>query len=769
MESSIVDGPASEVCKIIHSRQASHLRTTLGAATCRRGHIADEARAKQAALEKVAEDAAAATAFRERNWPKFWSNLADRQPGELNAWTELSWTGLCERVHLDRQTMWALLDKYSPDASEANRAAWQACADNDDRDVFAVCACFHDMIEQVTELGGDFGETPEGIEYPFRGTINEMIRLYHETAGMDKKGRIRLPENVFHADALVTAAVAVGAKKPNATAAPADGDRRRHLAALQELREKHWPIWFNPEDLPKLCEVTGCSRHGMWALLEKYSPDVSESARQAWESASDQCASYFVISAWAHSMLGELRVLNSKWISIGCCNPNFLGGTTRYPEVFEEGDLRETLGNFLRHAVREGGSAYGQTPEQFFATEVLEKEVLRMSELDRMMGMYIPDEEAACKILAEVNSVDAGIHITPLMLAAFRDDDAGLEFAKVLCEWGADVNMPDDNVGATPLWMAAQEGKTALLRFLVEKGAFVMHTQHDSPTTPLWIAAQNGHVGCVSVLLSTGAVNVDATNREGKTPLCIAVQQGWPEVAGALATGGADFNSGCPAYGASEGGRNDRPLRAALQSKVSKVCLHCQKSPEKLQRCTKCNWVVFCGRECQVAVWDKHRSTCKAIARGSEMAKEEAGEAAFVESMKAQLGHEGARAGGEAGAGAGAGALAAPPAPAPVGATAPDGQGAVTQQACCYADCCTPMQLMPKKLLVCTRCRTVKYCSVDCQRAHWKEHRRQCGTSTKTETFIMDIAAPDGTTHSLTANSAMVVNDAKQALGKVRD
>ncbi|CAN0435888.1 unnamed protein product [Ectocarpus sp. 13 AM-2016] len=27
----------------------------------------------------------------------------------------------------------------------------------------------------------------------------------------------------------------------------------------------------------------------------------------------------------------------------------------------------------------------------------------------------------------------------------------------------------------------------------------------------------------------------------------------------------------------------------------------------------------------------------------------------------------------------------------------------------------------------CSRCRHVRYCSRDCQRQHWKDHKRDCG------------------------------------------
>ena len=36
--------------------------------------------------------------------------------------------------------------------------------------------------------------------------------------------------------------------------------------------------------------------------------------------------------------------------------------------------------------------------------------------------------------------------------------------------------------------------------------------------------------------------------------------------------------------------------------------------PESTQRCSKCKYVWYCGRECQVADWKSHKKMCKAMA-----------------------------------------------------------------------------------------------------------------------------------------------------------
>ena len=39
---------------------------------------------------------------------------------------------------------------------------------------------------------------------------------------------------------------------------------------------------------------------------------------------------------------------------------------------------------------------------------------------------------------------------------------------------------------------------------------------------------------------------------------------------------------------------------------------------------------------------------------------------------------------------------------------------------------CASCKLKPPKLLRCSRCRSVSYCSLECQRAHWTQHKSNC-------------------------------------------
>ena len=68
-------------------------------------------------------------------------------------------------------------------------------------------------------------------------------------------------------------------------------------------------------------------------------------------------------------------------------------------------------------------------------------------------------------------------------------------------ESGAKKDQGTADVGATPLFIAAQRGHLEVVRLLVESGANKDQGLTDVGTTPLFIAAQNGHREVVRFLL----------------------------------------------------------------------------------------------------------------------------------------------------------------------------------------------------------------------------------------------------------------------------
>jgi ankyrin repeat protein len=86
---------------------------------------------------------------------------------------------------------------------------------------------------------------------------------------------------------------------------------------------------------------------------------------------------------------------------------------------------------------------------------------------------------------------------TPLMLAAINNQ---LDLAKVLIERGADVNRP----GWSPLHYAATRGHRDMMRLLLDHDAYI-DSESANGTTPLMMAAYSAPPLAVKLLLEEGA------------------------------------------------------------------------------------------------------------------------------------------------------------------------------------------------------------------------------------------------------------------------
>lgn len=86
---------------------------------------------------------------------------------------------------------------------------------------------------------------------------------------------------------------------------------------------------------------------------------------------------------------------------------------------------------------------------------------------------------------------------TPLMLAAINNQ---LELAKVLIERGAEVNKP----GWTPLHYASTRGHRDMMRLLLDNDAYI-DSESANGTTPLMMAAYSAPPLAVKLLLEEGA------------------------------------------------------------------------------------------------------------------------------------------------------------------------------------------------------------------------------------------------------------------------
>ena len=102
----------------------------------------------------------------------------------------------------------------------------------------------------------------------------------------------------------------------------------------------------------------------------------------------------------------------------------------------------------------------------------------------------------------------------PLWEAAMNGN---IEAVKQHLAAGADVNVKDDNWGATPLHFAARNGHKDVVELLVVKGA-AMNTKDDDGRTPLHMVAGIGHNEITELLIAKGA-DVNAKDKRSFTPL----------------------------------------------------------------------------------------------------------------------------------------------------------------------------------------------------------------------------------------------------------
>ena len=125
----------------------------------------------------------------------------------------------------------------------------------------------------------------------------------------------------------------------------------------------------------------------------------------------------------------------------------------------------------------------------------------------------------------------------PILAAALLGDVEGVRKAL-----GADdLDRPagtnrTDEVGRSPLFLAAKHGHEPLVRFLVtEFGANVNQTDNEQ-RSPLWMAARNGHDAVVRFLVTEAGANVSQTDDAQRSPLWMAARNGHDAVVRFLAT-----------------------------------------------------------------------------------------------------------------------------------------------------------------------------------------------------------------------------------------
>lgn len=261
---------------------------------------------------------------------------------------------------------------------------------------------------------------------------------------------------------------------------------------------------------------------------------------------------------------------------------------------------------------------------------------------------------------------------TPLHVCAAEDCVGGVT---ALLDAGADIEAGAGGKGS-PLHFAAFRDATGAARALLARGAAV-DARDANGTTPLLVACAVGAAGCATALIAGGAdVTLQCPIMWFESPLFAAARRNHGDIVKLLAAAGADVNAR-PSNGAAT------PLCvAAAAGAVSSVTALLECGADPLQRTrTGADDPELTPLQCALA------GTAKA-----------AGEKKWVVARLL----------------VNAGGSGVP--------------GVTTADACTACGTRAPQRGPPLK--VCTSCGLGWYCSVACQRAHWKGgHKEVCRTA----------------------------------------
>ncbi|MFN7038500.1 MAG: ankyrin repeat domain-containing protein [Alphaproteobacteria bacterium] len=174
------------------------------------------------------------------------------------------------------------------------------------------------------------------------------------------------------------------------------------------------------------------------------------------------------------------------------------------------------------------------------------KEGVDVNSTDRLghTGLHLASYQGhlnIVKILLENNAdLEAGAvksqYERPIHYAAKNDQT---EILEILLEKGAKLNATDIN-GATPLHLAARQGKINSVRFLIKQPGVEIDKQNDREWyTALHMASYYGHDKVVEELINNEA-DIEREDSTGATPLYLAVIENKLDAARTLLESGAN-------------------------------------------------------------------------------------------------------------------------------------------------------------------------------------------------------------------------------------
>jgi len=147
---------------------------------------------------------------------------------------------------------------------------------------------------------------------------------------------------------------------------------------------------------------------------------------------------------------------------------------------------------------------------------------------------------------------------TPAFMAG---QEGHADCLKILAEAKTDLSTALNN-GATPAFMAAQQGHADCLKILAEAKADLSTTLKDNGATPAFVAAENGHADCLKIL-AEAKTDLSTALNNGATPAFVAAENGHADCLKILAEAKADLSTALkddgatPAFIAAQQGHAD--------------------------------------------------------------------------------------------------------------------------------------------------------------------------------------------------------------------
>lgn len=129
---------------------------------------------------------------------------------------------------------------------------------------------------------------------------------------------------------------------------------------------------------------------------------------------------------------------------------------------------------------------------------------------------------------------------TPLICACQTDCVDG---AKMLLQYGANVNAREEGEQYTALHDACENGATACVRLLLSVDTINVNATTMFGVTPLMLASQTGHTDCVALLLYAENIILESIYPDTMTPLHYASMNGWVACMQLLLDAGANIDA----------------------------------------------------------------------------------------------------------------------------------------------------------------------------------------------------------------------------------